>query len=930
MKHFTMLTFLLLCLLISHTTVYAQCECSTGNCDFIIDTNMTDFDYTANELKAAMGVSSLAGKRICIKAGTYTSRIVFRNVEGTSSAPITIKNCDGKAIIDASPASAILLWDAKYIRLLGNSCAAAPENIKYGIRAKSGTNYVEAKALSGRITDIEMAFLEIGGDSGTPGSAGIKIIDDPGCDEDMLPRGDPQRWVMRNILVHDNYIHNVGTEGMYIGKGQYFGAQIDCNGSTVTSYSVSLRHVRIYNNIVRDTGWDGIQLKDADEDVQIYNNTVSNYGILGVGYQNEGFVLGTSVGDVYHNKIINGTGSGMFIKSLGNYNIHNNIIANSGEEGMYINGDQGTTSEHSDYFRVVNNTIAKTGQEGIWMLNSSDVDSRVVVNNIVAGVNPNSNVIHGAWNDESNNLEERDATQVGFVDYQEGSPNDFLTNDYHLQSGSPAVDAGKNASVYPIPNIGVDYDGEARNQGNGWDIGAYEFDGTGSGGGGDEGWEIYINSGGVAYTEYESTDTTVWEGDQPGHATLDNSYNTYATGSTAAFGGPNATSAPNEVLGTYRYTLGSGTTIRYNIPVPAAGDYEVELFFARKNGSTHTSGDRRFNIFVEGQNVATYDVYDEGGTGGTSASSFTYSAEVVDNALEIKFVAVPGGHAQINAIYVKQADSGGGSGESIDLFITSGGFEYEENEGGETIVWEGDQPGHDYLDDSFNTYATGSTAAFGGPNATSAPDEVIGTYRYTLGSGTTIRYDIPVPGPGDYDIELFFARKNADTYTSGARRFNIVIEGQTVTTYDVYDEGGSSGTAASSYTYSAEVTDNSLEIKFVAVPGAHAQINAIHVNGPVQGGSMMQARIASPPEETVTTEVYPNPTTDYVDLNFSEDGHYNVRVMTAENEVYMNTVLEGRKGEAQRLDLSGLRDSQMFFIHVESTKGKKTYRLYRK
>src|SRR5688500_7499294 len=99
MKYFTMLTLLLMCLFISHTTVYAQCECSTANCDFIIEPGMSNYDFYADELKTAMGVSSLAGKRICIKVGSYSSRIMFRYVEGTASSPVTIKNCGGKAII---------------------------------------------------------------------------------------------------------------------------------------------------------------------------------------------------------------------------------------------------------------------------------------------------------------------------------------------------------------------------------------------------------------------------------------------------------------------------------------------------------------------------------------------------------------------------------------------------------------------------------------------------------------------------------------------------------------------------------------------------------------------------------------------------------------------------------------------------------------
>jgi hypothetical protein len=44
------------------------------------------------------------------------------------------------------------------------------------------------------------------------------------------------------------------------------------------------------------------------------------------------------------------------------------------------------------------------------------------------------------------------------------------SSDFHLLAGSPAIDAG-----VPVSGVATDYDGVARPQGNGFDIGAYEF-----------------------------------------------------------------------------------------------------------------------------------------------------------------------------------------------------------------------------------------------------------------------------------------------------------------------------------------------------------------------------------------------------------------------------------------------------------------------
>jgi hypothetical protein len=51
-----------------------------------------------------------------------------------------------------------------------------------------------------------------------------------------------------------------------------------------------------------------------------------------------------------------------------------------------------------------------------------------------------------------------------FVNYQENG-----AGDYHLQAGSPAIDKGFSTSA-PL----TDFDGKARPQGAGVDIGAYE------------------------------------------------------------------------------------------------------------------------------------------------------------------------------------------------------------------------------------------------------------------------------------------------------------------------------------------------------------------------------------------------------------------------------------------------------------------------
>lgn len=749
MKQFTFI-IMVWCLSFCSTNVFAQCACATGNCDFIITTAMSEDQLylTATKLKNAMGVPSLEGKKICIQAGTYTDKkITFHNIEGTAENPIIIKNCGGQVIINNENGTtlrhALAVWDSKYVKILGNACSAAPERIRYGIRAKSNTNFVEAKAVEGRITDIEIAWLDVGGDSGTKGDAGIKIIDEPGCDEDTISnRNSPARKVIRNISVHDNYVHNIDDEGIYIGKGDRFYTYGDFpKNCTKLAWSVSIKGVRIYNNRIEHTGWDGLQLKDADEDVKIYNNDIGDYGIDNNDGQNEGIILGAGVvGDVYHNRIINGSGTGFFYKGLSNLNFHNNLIVNAGKEGIYMNGDHGVRVADDNYIRIINNTIVKTGDLGIEMYEYDTVENRVLVNNIFAEVN----TVSGTYTEKTNNYETGDANNVRFVNYNESSSQDFLTNDYHLQAASPAVDSGKNASGYGADSIAYDFDGAPRNINGKYDIGCYEFQGSNP----NESTTLLINTGGAAFNE--------WEADNPPHSTLDNSFPTAVTGSQFAFGGPNATSAPNQVLGTYRYTTGSNNTIRYNIPVAISGEA--------------------------------------------------------------------------------------------------------------------------------------------------------------------------------YKVELFFARKTADTFGSGARRFNIILEGGTPTIYDVFDNGGIDGKAASSYSKTVTVNDGMLEVKLVAVSGAIAMINAIKVEGPVETAQASVAgRIAVEPEVKGDrkTGIFPNPAYDQINVVSADEEIIGIKIIGAQNEIYLSAPLQIKAGESVTLDISGLPENQLYFVHLRSTTGTRSFKLIR-
>ena len=262
------------------------------------------------------------------------------------------------------------------------------------------------------------------------------------------------------------------TEGFYIGHSWYNGKEITCNNKKITVFPHDIKNIKVYNNTIINTGQDGFQVSCAIDGCEIFNNFVENYGLKKIGVQQAGIVIGGgTIGNVYNNKVIKGTGGGIHVFGQGNTTLFNNIIVNAGEDGIFI-GEKTTVA--GNYFRLFNNTIISPGRDGI-RVNSEISKNNLFYNNLI--VNPGS--IKDYSNKEKafiylkdqklscdikNNLFEEDIEEVHFTDY--------LNNDFHLQLLSPAVDKGKDIEFYKV-NFDADY--RIRPFNTHYDIGAYEY-----------------------------------------------------------------------------------------------------------------------------------------------------------------------------------------------------------------------------------------------------------------------------------------------------------------------------------------------------------------------------------------------------------------------------------------------------------------------
>jgi hypothetical protein len=393
------------------------------------------------------GTNIPAGSVICIPAGTRGA-LLLKNFKGTAANPIIIINKGGKVTFSTSITASygFKTQNCQYFKILGNGTAG----ITYGFNVNGGNIGMTMDDLS---SDFEIANVEVR----NSGFAGIMAKTDPSCDI-ATQRG---HFTMRNVILHHNYIHKTGGEGLYVGNSFYAeGVSAACG--TVLPHN--LLNVKIYKNLVDSTGCEGIQVGSAISGCEVYNNIVKSPGQKPFASgQNNGIQIGEGTGGkCYNNFIKNAPGNGIIVLGLGDNLVYNNYIINSGEYGIFAD----SRYTPGPYFRFINNTIIYSTRDGI-RLNSVTIPMNTVLNNVfitkgttIAINQMNSSVKLTA----SNNYVSKDVNNCKFVNYS--------ANDFHLQSSSPLINKGANALSY---GVAFDYFGKVRPSGSAYDIGATEY-----------------------------------------------------------------------------------------------------------------------------------------------------------------------------------------------------------------------------------------------------------------------------------------------------------------------------------------------------------------------------------------------------------------------------------------------------------------------
>ena len=333
-----------------------------------------------------------------------------------------------------------------------------------------------------KTSDVEIDHIEIY----NTGFAGIMAKSDP--DATLTTVRDS--FIQYNTHIHHNYIHDTQNgEGMYVGNTKYVeGMEINVNGKDTLLFPHYLKGVKIHDNIVERTGFDGIQVASAIENCEVYNNIVRFDSQSGVYAQMSGIILGGGTRcDCYNNRVENGLGTGILQFGLGNTKIYNNLIVEAGKDflphdhnarqyGILMTENTLIPGYGVSFFH---NTIVSPRNDGIRIISTNSRNNQVK-NNLI--VNPGS---FTEYENDNTAFEGKDAylflngdtvdvDTVGNYFYRNVGNVGFqypLANQFNLKDDCMLIDAGVDLADFSIP---FDIDGQPRPAGFAVDVGAFE------------------------------------------------------------------------------------------------------------------------------------------------------------------------------------------------------------------------------------------------------------------------------------------------------------------------------------------------------------------------------------------------------------------------------------------------------------------------
>jgi Right handed beta helix region len=275
------------------------------------------------------------GQNVLVRAGTYTiqNEMILKNKTATSTAPIFIRG-EGLPVFKAASSSAPGVWNAMIhierssniqingIRVENSSFFGFKVDYSDNIELIGNQSHI---SLGSAIYGSEVKNLKVinndvsrfcdknayGGGAGCNEGISFSFVDgfdvrgnlvhDAPQQPDVGPGGGEGidiKTGSRNGYVRHNKVWDLVQIGIYLDgweqgveNVEVFGNQVwkTYTGIVINSEQGGpVRNVRVYNNLVRDVGYDGIAISSLNKDsggdgprenIQVYNNTIVNAGV---------------------------------------------------------------------------------------------------------------------------------------------------------------------------------------------------------------------------------------------------------------------------------------------------------------------------------------------------------------------------------------------------------------------------------------------------------------------------------------------------------------------------------------------------------------------------------------------------------------------------------------------------------------------------
>lgn len=390
----------------------------------------------AKEMSSNAVTRASPGDTIIVRAGTYTvsAPITINNKQGTSGAVIAIQG-QGMPVIKASSYNDIPVFDG--IISIDSSAYISISGIRlessgwFGFKASNSNDIV----FDGNQSSISLA-------------SATYVVDS------------------NNVIVANNDV------------SRFCDQRENVRGSTCQEGISIVRTdgFNIHNNAVHDApegdgskpgGGEGIDAKEGSRNGQIVYNAI--YDLVQVGIYVDAWDKLTENIEVYGNRIYN-TAHGIGVNSenggtVNNVKIHDNLIYNVGYHGIILDGD-GNVNGPRQNVHIYNNTIYRAGytaNKPPWcsLYGCNDWGNGIYINTTkISGISIHDNILANSASTQIyvlSGAEGNVSINKNLIYSQNGYTYDTLgnnpiqsdpqfvnagANDFHLQSGSPAIGVG--------------------------------------------------------------------------------------------------------------------------------------------------------------------------------------------------------------------------------------------------------------------------------------------------------------------------------------------------------------------------------------------------------------------------------------------------------------------------------------------------------